>query len=313
MGSLVATVVAVSATAMAAEGDDALRLTWTAPSGCPSSDAVRAAALRGVDARAAKGQPLEAEARVDHETSSWRVQLRTQRGAARGEREIEAATCDGLAEATAVVLALALVASDVERIEAAEPAAAAPPPAPREPDVRPRIDASPSHTFALGASVAGDAATLPSPAVGGSLTLAWTPGRFRLEVDGRRWGSQSGSIQMFGSGARFTMTSVGARGCWAALNGGTLELSPCGGLDLSFVSASGFGADTNYTPDGTWTTIAGGGLARLRLTSWLAVRTKVDAFLPMSRPTFVVENQGSVHRPSPIGVSASFGLEALFL
>src|SRR4051794_17046089 len=76
--------------AWAADGqDDTLRLTWTAPAGCPSSDDVRTATLRGADARGAKESGvLEAEARVEQDrgpSSSWRVRLRTRRGAMTGE------------------------------------------------------------------------------------------------------------------------------------------------------------------------------------------------------------------------------------
>mgnify|MGYP000381981129 CR=1 FL=1 len=46
--------------------DDALRLTWRAPAGCPSQEDVRGATLRTVesDARGAKTAPLEASADV---------------------------------------------------------------------------------------------------------------------------------------------------------------------------------------------------------------------------------------------------------
>jgi hypothetical protein len=79
------------------------------------------------------------------------------------------------------------------------------------------------------------------------------------------------------------------------------------------VSASGYGAERNYDASGQWATLAGGALGRLLMTSWLALRTRVEAFSPLSRPTFMVENEGSIHRPAAIGASASFGAEVLFL
>jgi hypothetical protein len=306
-----------AASASVASAEDGLRLTWTAPSGCPSAETVRAAALRGVDVRAAKGDVLEADAHVAHGSSTssdtWKVQLHTRRGTSRGEREIEASTCDGLAEATAVVLGLALVAPDNDAI-GPDPV---PPPAPDRDtpakEQRRTEGHGAAHALAFGASVAGDRGMLPAAAIGGALTLAWTPGRLRIEAEARRWGSQNGSVAEYGSGARFSVTSLGGRACWAALKTGRFELSPCTGADAHLVSAPGFGADTNYSRSAAWTALGGGGLGRISLTSWLAVRARAEAVIPLSRPTFIVENEGSVHRPSIVGAAGSVGLEALFL
>jgi hypothetical protein len=289
---------------------------------------VRAATLRNVDARGAKSELLEAEALVEQRPSSsggapWRVRLATRRGTSTGEREIEAATCAGLAEATAVVLALALVPQEPEpdtsapASDRATPAATSAPRPPNHDRVVPRKSVSVkerrAHALALGASVVGDASTLPSPAIGGSATLAWTPGRFRLEADARRWGSQSGSLAGAHAGARFTMTSLGGRACFAAAKTDDFDFSPCAGADANLISALGFGAETNYSPDAAWAAMTGGALGRITLGPWLAIRTRVEAIVPLSRPTFVVENEGNVHRPATFGVAASLGIEALFL
>jgi hypothetical protein len=311
--------------AAAREEDEALRLRWEAPAGCPSVDDVRAATLRGAGEARAKSVTLEADAHVERvpgeAARAWRVRLRTRRGAATGEREIEASTCHGVAEATAVILALALVppgsappeeTRDQPLVTVAMPpprdAPAAPVPAP----AAPRTPGGP-HLFALGAGGSGDVSTLPRTTLGGSLTLAITPGRWRFELDGRMWASQSQSRAASDAGARFSMTSVGGRGCWTALRAGSLDLAPCLGADVHFVSAPGYGADTNFDATAQWVTLDGGALGRVGLTSWLAVRTRLDAFVPLTRPTFVVEGEGSVHRPPTLGAAASLGVEVLFL
>lgn len=316
------TFAAVAAPAFA--GDEALRLTWRAPDGCPSGDDVRAAILGEPRASGeSRADVLEASAfvyRVEPETPredsrrdapTWRVRLQTRRGALVGEREIEASTCSGVAEATAVVLAMALVPPPREDE----------PPAPSaDADVRERPSASAAggaraerHVLAVGASVVGDTSTLPSAAAGGSLTIAWGLDRLRLELDARRWASQSRALSRSGAGARFSMTSLGGRGCWAALRAHAFELAPCAGADVHLVTADGFGADDNFAPSAAWTTVTGGALGRLSLSSWLALRARVEAFVPLSRPTFVVENDGAVHRPPSLGAAASFGAELLFL
>jgi hypothetical protein len=241
--------------------------------------------------------------------ATWTVRLRTRRGMTTGEREIEATTCNGVAEATSLLLALALVPPSTAGPED-EPAVAAP----REQrDARaPRSSRDSSHALALGASVAGDAWTLPSTTMGGSLTLAWTPGRARVELDARRWASQSQTLSTSDSGARFSMTTLGARACWAAVRAGRFDLSPCVGADVFLVAAPGYGANTNYAASADWAALNAGALARLSLVPWLALRAMVDGAVPLARPTFVVQNEGALHRASTLGAAASLGVEALF-
>lgn len=315
--AITAVVAALPASARADVDDvDGLRLAWTAPPGCPSSAEVRAATLRGVEARDASGGVLEAEARVERREDGvgWRVRLRTRQGASTGERAIEAATCGALADATAVILALALAPPGAGAMSASPTLA---PEAPASEPERARrgtgARSAGERLLALGASAAGDASTLPAATLGGSLTLAWTPGRFRVELDARRWASRSASVPSSIAGARFSMTSVGGRGCWTALTSGLVDVAPCAGADAHLVTASGYGADANFAAGAEWAAIAGGALARLSLTSWLALRARAEAFVPLARPTFVVENDGLVHRPPTLGAAASLGAELLFL
>jgi hypothetical protein len=270
-----------------------------------------------MDSAGTKGDVLEVDAVVElldpsSDSTGWKVRLRTRRGATTGEREIEATTCEGVADATAVVLALALVTPGDDETA---------PPGPRPPTAaKPRDAPAPrkrtedeARTIALGASAAGHVAALPSPSIGGSLTAAWTPGRVRVELDARRWASQSHTTAASNAGARFIMTSLGARGCWAALQAGRFDLSPCVGADVHLVSAHGYGADANYVADATWTSTTGGGLARLTLTSWLALRARAEAVVPLTRPMFIVANDSTLHRPPIFDAAASFGIEAHFL
>jgi hypothetical protein len=346
--------------------NDTLQLTWRAPAECPSADSVRRAAVRDTTTVEPTGV-LVADARVEpmenSEMPRWRVTLRTRRGAVVGERTIEASSCDGVADATAIVLGLALTSavSEVDaapstRIEPVEPlepiasvasresiapVSAAVPPSPRRSTavttiatlatlpaardtgtgtgtrVPSRSAHVHSHSFGLGLSVAADTSSLPLPALGGSLTLAWTAGRVRAELDVRRWASQSRTLDPFSAGARFSMTSLGARGCWRALgNDGTaLDASACSGADIHFVSAPGYGVDPDYDARARWIAVAGGGLVRFSLAPWLELRTRVEAYAPLSRPTFVLEGAGAgpLHRPSALGAAGSLGLELLFL
>jgi hypothetical protein len=335
--------------------ENSFRLTWSAPAGCPSPEEVRSATLRNVvDSKGAKANNnnsnnspdvLEADARVEKmsvqpsslsstsPTEAWRVRLRTRRGGSTGEREIEATTCRGVADATAVILALALVppgsAPDepaTQKISIEEKPLNNPTTTSSAEKSEPKPPSSSSSSrsddrpplLAAGVSVASDTSTLPSPSLGGGLNLAFTPYRFRLEVEGRRFAAQSqAAAGATNAGAEFTMTSIGGRACYQVLRSRRLDASPCVGSDVLFVDAGGFGADSNFDKSTSWATLAGGVLGRAYLTPWFALRAKVEVFTPLSRPTFIVENPVGdptlVHQPSTTSLSASFGAEVHFL
>jgi len=326
-----ASLLTLSRVAKADEPPNSFRLSWSAPAGCPSTDDVRSATLRNVvDAKAAKNDDvLEADAHVEKNSdAAWRVRLKTRRGGATGEREIEASTCRGVADATAVVLALALVPpgsapeepkSQVINVEEkpALPSPAAAETTEPKPKRTAKSDGPP--LLAFGASVATDASSLPSAALGGGLTLALTPKRFRFEAEGQRFAGQSQAASGSNAGAEFAMTTIGGRACYAALRSGSgrFEAAPCVGSHVVLIDAGGFGSDANFDKSEAWTTLNGGVLGRAQITSWFALRAKVDAFAPLSRPTFVVQNgtgfDDVVHRPPTLGVSVAFGAELLFL
>ncbi len=77
-------------------------VTWRAPAGCPSEDAVNvevASLLAGSNAA-----PVNANAEVEHAGASWRVVV-TMNG---GVRRLEASSCRALAEATELIVAMAV-------------------------------------------------------------------------------------------------------------------------------------------------------------------------------------------------------------
>jgi hypothetical protein len=329
-----------------------LSLRWTAPADCPAAEEVRRLVMISAGSEPVAGEPLDAEAEVRSleidGVRRYRVELSTRRGSERGERSIDAATCRGVAEATALVLSLALTATpspsddgaaqpsqgggvpiSPPASQALAPAAAETSPArvapSRSAPARARAAApvttparaaaaptSDSHDLALGVSLAGDTATLPSAAAGGALSLAWYTGPLRLELEARRWLSQSRTDDAFAAGARFSMTSIGARGCWAAAAGESFDLGPCGGADVHMISAPGYGVEPDYDASAEWTALAAGAQGRLFVASWLALRARLEAAIPLSRPIFVLEGGGPLHQPAALGGAAGIGAELLF-
>lgn len=296
-----------------ARADERLELRWTAPEECPSAASVHAAAVADIPAdRTAKTtpEPLDAEAHVAPVDGRFRVELTTHSRGARGVRNFEAATCQAAADATAVVLALALAEQPAppEEIEPAPPT-----PTPRDAPARASrastgADDDASH-LALGAAFAFDGTTLPRPAPGGSLHVAWHAWRLRAEGFGALYGGQSATVAGTSEGASFSLWEVGARACVAVVRT-PVEISPCLGGLVRRLGAEGFNAVENYAEHRF--TGAGSGAVSLRLpvNRWLALRALAEVTLGPARPNFLVESVGAVHEPSLFSGRFAIGAEA---
>jgi len=172
-----------------------LNLKWTAPPQCPTTDEVRREVAR--QAHIVPGRapaPLDANARVEAVGARWRVELRTTRAGIDGYQTLEDESCELLARATALVLALALYdpgeagpsatpAPDEQRLEstphrrpppALEPAKPTPEPAPAgaEPEPPPPPSARPLEPApSLPPAVAASPAPASSAASGWALAV----------------------------------------------------------------------------------------------------------------------------------------------
>jgi hypothetical protein len=160
-----------------------LRLSWEAPPECPIADKVLEQATKDI----ARDAPLLIDARavVENGGANWVVRLHTMRAGIAGERVIEASSCTGAADATAVVLSLALLSSAraAASVEEASPLDTTPQQT-RERASTPTIitskrdtdfaltkahndDRERTRTVSIGAAALGDAGSLPSVAPGG--------------------------------------------------------------------------------------------------------------------------------------------------
>lgn len=113
----------------------AIELTWDAPEGCPSADAVieRYSELLSVDPIGAG--VMQADARIVREgPEDWRLELVTRMGDYTDVRKLRAPGCADLAEASAVLFAFALEPTlELPDPEPAPEPAPAPDPEPRQP------------------------------------------------------------------------------------------------------------------------------------------------------------------------------------
>jgi hypothetical protein len=161
-----------------------LDFTWTAPEGCPTREQVVAELNKAVDAGGKQLPPLTASAMVQQDGPTWRLELFTEMDGRRGTRVLQADSCDGLARAATLVLALTLGEGLARRQqeEIAAKAAPPPPPKPEPPPPPPRVEpALEQSSYMLGwAAVA--AGTDPLGKLGPALVLgiAWQPSLLQI-------------------------------------------------------------------------------------------------------------------------------------
>lgn len=321
-----------------------LSLTWQAPEECPDETFVRAE----IDRLLAEGPPptaqIEAHAVVSRTSEGrWRVHIATVRDGVAGERSIEAASCRPLAEATALIVVLAI---DPARANAApvrppgESAAApdgspgpnpspvaTPPSPPRSAETTVPLPAAVSRTSAplLGrsgpavhagvfAAVGGDIGTLPAPAVGAALTAFAIVGPLRLEAYGAYWFGRSTHGQtligqtLASYGGTISLATAGATGCMV-LGRGRFDVAPCAGVELGDLHGVGAPSiDTPGTSDGWWVAVVGALHGTMRLFGPLRLGLRVEGAVPLVRDRFVADVNGqspAVFR-TPVVVGRAF-------
>ncbi len=299
-----ALVCAMSASGEARADDPSAFLTWTAPASCPSRDDV-ARQIRGA-AGAELPPGLRARAAVQEANGGWRADVELSEGGEASSRHVEGETCRAVADAVAVMVAIAVTP------DAAPPAAPPPPPPPRRapPPPRDRAPANPLRPwrYAFGAAFLADAGTLPSVGYGGELTGAWAPSRLELEADVRALAPTRKSLSPSSptQGATFTFAGGGVRGCYLVVTG-RVDLAPCAGVDGEWLFASGFGTSHDTSGSGGTATLSLGARLTLRLTPHVGVRAGVDVAAPLVRAAYQISDGGEVYHRSPVAGRAVVG------
>lgn len=297
--------------ASASEPGEGVDIVWSAPSECPTSAELR----RRVTARVPGDAIVHARGRVEHLADHFRLALDIETRSSRGDRTIEAPTCDALASSAAVVIAMSVAppAPDPAPASAAAPAparasASAPDrvlePPPRSEEARAR--------FLIRGHLIGDTGTLPSTAIGGGLAFGVRiVSGLVVEAGANLFASQDGTVGGTPErGASFTLLAAGARACWALTR--RIEIAPCLGVEVERLSATGFGAARVAEASSlTWSPEVALAL-RLPIAGPIALRAGLGAILPMSRQSFVINAAGTVHRPEVVAFRAWAGPEVRF-
>jgi hypothetical protein len=201
---------------------------------------------------------------------------------------LEHARCDTLADSVAVVIALAVAIPEDEA---------------RQQD---------AVSFGVGAHLSALFGTLPKVAFGAGAAFAIEAPSLRFELRGTFHLPQSASFAGTTLGARFYAISAAARACWLSRLG-ALELGPCLGADLHYVSATGAGGDVSLSGHGISFGPALGAFGRVNLTKSFGIVLVADGAMLLSRQRFVFGDvDGALHRASLVAAQLLVAPEVHF-
>ncbi|HEX6273407.1 MAG TPA: hypothetical protein VFZ53_10210 [Polyangiaceae bacterium] len=302
-----------------------LELVWSAPEGCPSQAEVVAAVERLVGGpEAVLGRPLRADARVERSGERFRLALDWSTAAASAVRIVEGSTCAEVAQAAAVVIALAADPdTNLEELAsgradgAPEPPPLAPPsanprPAPAPP-LRPaepaaarpaRDEASAGSGVRAGAAL--ELGSLPRAAPGVFIGGAFTFASFALVLDALTFVPMD-EVVAEGAGT-FWLSAVSLRPCYR-LPISRFVLAPCAAVELHVMLGEG---ERVEIPDERWALYGrfGAGVeARFPLGSRLDLVGSGTLLVAPSRPTFVIGTGTPVHEPEAFAGRLTLGFE----
>jgi hypothetical protein len=302
-----------------------LSVTWQAPSSCPDATHVSSAVASMVGGSTAAGDAssLAASGTVTEAEGHLHLQVRLDTSGASEEKTMDADSCATLADAYVLVVAFTYDPSLASSPPPAMTAAAAPPAAPRT-ETGARAPAPAKRTgpvdrgwrLAGGPLVATGAGALPFPAYGIGARIALETG-LRWEIAGTFWPVQSTAVAAGSSG------TVGA-GVWLAdaepsvclpLAGGTV--APCIGGALGAMHARGTGVPTAGVGTSWWLAVTAGVSLSAALARGFDLRFRLDLGVPAFRPSFELDNVGSVgtvraFQPAPVFGAVSLEPEFRF-
>ncbi|WAS90611.1 hypothetical protein [Nannocystis punicea] len=324
---------------------------WEAPPGCPDEAWVRAQ-IAGLLARApaGAGQAAQVNLRVEALPSGrWRLDAAISSGAGQGRRSLEGDRCEALAEAAALLTAIAAVPELQQAappVQEEAPGTAVPPPGPPAPveaegpvgPQAPEIDAG-----ELEPELPGPSATPPPPAetparaparrrpapkatlglgagIGaGALPRVTALLRASVGLRGRHWAvalTQSfwlprdlPAAEDERVGGRMWLAATGLRGC-GIVGKGRVEAPLCAGVEVGALRGRGIGdLAASYRATSFWAAATVGPGLHVRVAPRVALTFGADLLVMLTRARFEISGRGQVCCSGAVGASATAGVE----
>jgi hypothetical protein len=311
-------------------GARAAELRVRSPGDCAQAARVQAQVERLIGRPLAEVPGLDFEVEVSRRIADeWHVVVRVlarDAGAAGDEdgappeRQIAGASCDEVAEAAAVAVAMAALEREGRAAEAVE----------RESDERVATvsgesasdagEAEPSASsdgttaasearwrYGLAAGAALDAGALPSAALGAQLELFAGYGALRAGVLGTVFAPQEKRLAGGERGGEFELMLAALLVCADPMQA-RLRALGCLGVELGALRATGI-ASAPLEGDAGWRALRGEAGVSWALGGGFRLSARAGMTVALARPPFVIDRVDTVHRPSRLGGRGFLGLE----
>jgi hypothetical protein len=300
--------------ARAAAADDlGLKLDYEAPSGCPEASALRATIDRLVEKPST--EPIAARVVIVEESENQFVSRITIDGAA--ERRLDGVSCDEVAQATAVVLALALSPKQGSTGVPSTPSELVAPRTTKAESTATMDDRSTNRSskpleWNLGASITGSVGALPRPDIGLSLGLGVGGTFWEAALRGVYWLPQRVHVAADANqGGDFEWWTVSGEICGLPVSG-TSRLGLCVGPEFGQMIGDGFGVDVPQHASTLWFAGLAGAEYHLRIARHHGLRAGLGvAWLLVGHRQFLLGTT-LVHEPSRFSGRAGVGWEFIF-
>lgn len=274
-------------------------LTWDAPGECPSREQVQReiARLLGGTTRITRGGDLEAQALVEH-GALWSVGLTTRQAGRTGRRSIESTSCQSVADATALIIALII---DPDAVAANTLDGKETPTSPATPAPAPPPIAARSIDFL--ASVHGQASTgtLPGMDVGVGAGVGLAGQRWLWELRGT-YGLRRDQVAYLsslpGAYGRFNIYAGTLAGC-LRFGPSAFSLGPCAVAEGGLVTAEGYGASVGFSKRAPWAAAGAGAYLAFALGKHVQALLRVDVLAALWRPEYVFQDVSGVIFQAP--------------
>ena len=295
--------------ALAAEVDP-VALLWNAPGGCPAADAVHDQVEKTLGLAPADLAPVAAVVTVSRGVGRWQANMTLHAHGERTEREYEAESCDALAAATTLIVALA-----AEGREHEAPTGTGPPSSLRRDGDRAAQGSEPTwtgSTYVLQFAALIDRGTMPDaprPAVEADVARRWSAAIWRLRLSGGTTfflPADAATVGYPGVG-RYWALDLTARGCATAALG-AFELGPCVGAELVAMHGSHI-AGTGTSSTQLWVSPVASVVVGVAISPRAVLFARADAAIPDTRRTFWGSNAvGSVSEEHTVAAFALRGV-----
>ncbi len=296
-----------------------IELAWTAPPSCPPKAEVerQLAALLGDRDPGAPWVRVQAE--VTSTADGFAMKLTTETSSGTTTHALASPDCAALANAVALVAAVAADPMAVDReldraaargdLEEDEPKT--PPP---KPVVAPPVEKKPRlriARFALRADVLLDYNVVPKIGFGPVITLG---------IFGPHWRTEVGAIyvaprriwidDLETAGADISMWSLRVRGCGVPVAAAVLEFPICAALEGGQVTGRPLGVGVPTDKDNeAWGAFSLGSSLTWSPRPFVALVLGVDLVVPFTRPEFLVPDGRELHQVGRVGLRSNFGIE----